>query len=576
MLLNIPSILTDVVVILALAIPVILVLHKLRLPSIVGFLLTGVIAGPYVLKLVTSQEHIDILAEIGVILLLFTIGMEFSLPNLIRIRKAVFIAGSLQLILTTVVFAIITYFTMYDYLPIAIFCGFLSTLSSTAIVLKLLQMRGEMGSPHGQIILAILIFQDIAVVPMMLMMPILAGLADNVAQEVFLMIVKTAAVLAFLVIVSKFILKPFLNMVVMTKSKELFISTIVVICFSVAYLTSLAGLSLALGAFLAGLVMSESEYSHDATSYILPFKEIFTSIFFISIGMLLDVNFFWQNIEEILFFTFMSVIIQAFLAFWAVKALKVTAKTAIMVGISLCQIGEFAFILAKSGTEIGLLPIELYQYFLSTSVLSMAIAPILIINSKKIAHFLVYKVPQPRIVKRWATKRIKLPEFLQEYKDKNLEDHMVIIGFGYNGKSIAKAAHLSNIPFVIIETDPKKVKKDSLYRKNILFGDAMNEEVQHQVRFEKARIVVITLTDLEVTKVLTHKIKYLNPEVGVLVRNKRAKDIAAIEKAGADIIVTDELETNLELFTQALQYYYLPQSEVYRLISEIKNELIYE
>lgn len=576
MLLNIPPILTDVVVILALAIPVILILHKMRLPSIVGFLLTGIIAGPYVLKLVTSQEHIDILAEIGVILLLFTIGMEFSLPNLIRIRKAVFVAGSLQLILTTAVFAVITYFGTYDYWPIAIFYGFLSTLSSTAIVLKLLQMRGEMGSPHGQIILAILIFQDIAVVPMMLMMPILAGLADNVLQEVFLMVVKTAAVLAFLVFVSKFVLKPFLNLVVMTKSKELFISTIVVICFSVAYLTSLAGLSLALGAFLAGLVMSESEYSHEATGYILPFKEIFTSIFFISIGMLMDINFLWQNLIEILLLTLMSVGIQAFLAFWAVKALKVTAKTAILVGVSLCQIGEFAFILAKSGTEIGLMPIELYQYFLSTSVLSMALAPILIINSKEIAHFLVYKIPQPKFIRRWATKGVVTPEFLQEFKDKNLEDHIVIIGFGYNGKTIAKAAYLSNIPFIIIETDPKKVKKDSLYRKNILFGDAMNEEVQHRVHFEKARIVVITLTDLEITKVLTHKIKYLNKEVGVLVRNQRAKDVAAIEKAGADVIVTDELETNLELFTQALQYYYLPQSEVYALISKIKNELIDE
>lgn len=576
MLLSIPSILTDVVVILALAIPVILVLYKMRLPSIVGFLVTGVIAGPYVLKLVTSQEHIDILAEIGVILLLFTIGMEFSLPNLLRIKKAVFLAGSLQLILTTVVFALLTYFGTIDYWPIAIFYGFLSTLSSTAIVLKLLQMRGEMGSPHGQIILAILIFQDIAVVPMMLMMPILAGLADNVLYEVVMMILKTGAVLALLIIVSKFVLKPFLNMVVRTKSKELFISTIVVICFSVAYLTSLAGLSLALGAFLAGLVMSESDYAHDATGYILPFKEIFTSIFFISIGMLMDINFLWANLGEIIILTIMSMIIQAFLAFWAAKALKVTAKTALLVGLSICQIGEFAFILAKSGTDIGLMPIELYQYFLSTSVLSMAIAPILILNSKAIAHFLIYKLPKPKIISSWATKRVKLPEFLQEYKDKNLEEHIVIIGFGYNGKTIAKAAKLSNIPFIVIETDPRKVKKDSSYRKNILFGDAMNEEVQHQVRFEKARIVVITITDVEIAKVLTHKIKYLNPEIGVLVRNKKARDVAAIEKAGADVVVTDELETNLELFTQALQYYYLPQREVYNLISKIKEELIDE
>lgn len=571
MLLNIP-ILTDIVVILALSIPVILLLHRLKLPSIVGFLITGILAGSRIFNLI-PQEEVDILAEIGVILLLFTIGLEFSIPNLIRIRKAAFVAGSLQLILTTLAFGAITYFGTYDFLPIAIFYGFLCTLSSTAIVLKILQIRGEMGSPHGQIILAVLIFQDIAVVPMMLMMPVLAGQSDDIFMAILMMIGKTALVLVVLVLISKFVIRQFLFLVAATKSKELFISAIIVICFSIAYLTSLAGLSLALGAFLAGLVISESEYAHEATSYILPFKEVFTSIFFISIGMLMDVSFLIENWKDILIMTLESLLIQSFMAFWAAKALNVPFKTALLVALALCQIGEFAFVLARSGTEIGLMPIELYQYFLAMSVLTMAIAPILIMNGNRIAYFFAYQIPKPKIVQRWFTKKIEIPNFLQQSDRTNLSKHLIIIGYGLNGQILAKGAFKANIPLLIIEADPRRIKKNEDLQKYILFGDASHDEVLHHAHIEEARLVVITITDVEVTKMLIHKLKSIHSDITIMVRNRKAVDLQAIEQAGADMIITDELETNMTIFTKTFAFYDLPYSESQSLIEEIMMEM---
>jgi CPA2 family monovalent cation:H+ antiporter-2 len=571
MLLLVP-ILNEMVVVLALSIPVILILHRFKLPSVVGFLLTGILAGPYVFRLVKASEAVDVIAEIGVVLLLFTIGIEFSIPNLLRIKKAVLLGGSLQVLLTTAVFGLMVYLTEYDLVSIAVFIGFLYALSSTAIVLKVLQLRGEMGTPHGQIALAILIFQDIAVVPMMLMMPILAGQADNVLEEILLMVGKMAAVVLFLGLVSKFVIGKLYYWVASTNSKELFISTTVVICFSIAYLTSLAGLSLALGAFLAGLVISESDYSHEATSYILPFKEIFTSIFFISIGMLMDVYFVWENLLMIVRVSFLSITIQAVLATFAALALRVPLKTAILTGLTLAQIGEFSFVLAKQGETIGLMPIEVYQSFMAVSVLTMAIAPILIMNGNKIVYFLMYKVPKPKAFSRWIYAHRKLPDYLNEFKQSGLKDHMVIIGLSLNGASLAKGAHLGGIPYVIIESDPRKIEAaEEILRPHTYFGDASNEEILNHIHISKAKVLVITTSQQDISQHVVHLAKHLNPNITILARTRRASEMKALMKAGADMVVADEIETNIAIFSEALECFYLPKDEIYRLISNAKS-----
>ncbi len=289
-------ILKDVVIILGSSVLIILLFQRIKMPSILGFLFTGIIAGPHGLSLVKASHEVEILAEMGVIFLLFVIGIEFSLKGLARIKNTVLVGGSLQVggtVLLTFLFARLAGLPVNQ----AIFMGFLLSLSSTAIVLKLLQEQGKMSSPQGRLALGILIFQDIIVVPMILFTPLLAGNGGDVVETVLFMLGKFILVLGLLFLLARYIVPKVLQRVVRTRSRELFILTVVVLCFATAWLTSSVGLSLALGAFFAGLIISESDYSHQATANILPFREIFISFFFVSVGMLLDVghflNYFW-------------------------------------------------------------------------------------------------------------------------------------------------------------------------------------------------------------------------------------------------------------------------------------------
>jgi CPA2 family monovalent cation:H+ antiporter-2 len=328
--------------------------------------MTGILAGPYGLNLISESAHnVEMLAEIGVILLLFIIGLEFSLKSLAAIQKAVFIGGSLQ-VGGTILAAALIYAGIGSSWPEAVFIGFLFSLSSTAIVLKLLQEKGEISSPHGKISLAILIFQDIIVVPMMLFTPLIAGKAENVTLTLLILLLKGVFIIVFVLFNARVVVPRLLYLVARTKSKELFILAVVVICFAVAWLTSSMGLSLALGAFLAGLIISESEYSHQATSNVLPFREIFTSFFFVSIGMLLDVSFLFHHLPSIFFYTLLTILLKALIAASAAASLRFPGRTSILVGLSLFQVGEFAFILSKTGIENNLLSQTTYQYFLAS------------------------------------------------------------------------------------------------------------------------------------------------------------------------------------------------------------------
>ena len=284
----------DILIILGFSVIVVFLLQRIHLPSILGFLITGIIIGPDGLSLIGAGEEVDILSEIGVILLLFVIGLELSLKQLASIRKTILVGGVLQVGLAIAVAALISRILGFSWSQ-AVFTGFLVSLSSTAIVLKILQDRDEISAPHGRNALGILIFQDIIVIPMILVTPILAGETTNVGLSLLELLGKSALIILITLVSARYIVPRLMHFIARTRSKELFLLTTLALCFAVAFLTSEAGLSLALGAFLAGLVISESEYSHQATSTILPFKELFTSFFFISIGMMLNIGFFVGN-----------------------------------------------------------------------------------------------------------------------------------------------------------------------------------------------------------------------------------------------------------------------------------------
>lgn len=559
--------LSDIVIILGLAVAVILIFQKIKLPTVLGFLITGIIAGPHGLSLVTATHEVEILAEIGVILLLFIIGMEFSLKNLVAIKRAVLLGGTTQVLLTIIVVAGISFLLDFTWNE-AVFLGFLFSLSSTAIVLKLLQEKAEINSPHGKVILAILIFQDIIVVPMMLFTPLIAGETENLLLSLLILAIKGVLVIAVVYISARFVVPRLLYSIAQTKSNELFILSIVVICFAVAWLTSSIGLSLALGAFMAGLIISESEYSHQATSHILPFHEIFTSFFFVSIGMLLDLRFLIDHFLVILGLVVITFIIKGLIAAIAAKILGFPLRTVALVGLSLFQVGEFAFILSITGIQSGLLDEVTNQYFLSVSLITMAITPFVLNHyhniSRKILGF---------INPRKQTEIAKINERLSGLHDKkDYNDHLVIIGFGINGKNVAYAAKNANIPYVILELNAATVRQERAKGEPILYGDAIQSGILGHVNIHKARVAVIAISDPVATKRIIANIREFSARVYIIVRTRFIAEMETNYQLGADEVIPEEFETSIEIFTRVLTKYLVPRDKIEQFVRNIRSD----
>lgn len=563
---NIP-LLPDIVIILGLSVVVILFFQKLNIPTILGFLITGIMAGPHGLSLVKASHEVEVLSEIGIILLLFIIGLEFSLKSLSAIKKAVFIGGAIQVLLTIMAAGLLAYYIGFE-ISEAVFIGFLFSLSSTAIVLNILQSRGDINSPHGKITLAILIFQDIIVVPMMLLAPIMAGKSDNIMLTLATLVLKTLLIVGLVIIAARYIFPRLLFEVAKTRSRELFILTIVVSCFAVAWLTSSIGLSLPLGAFIAGLIISESDYSHQATSQIMPFREIFTSFFFVSIGMLLDISFFIEHIWVILGFTLVAFILKGLIGSLAGAILKYPPRVSILVGLALFQVGEFAFILSKVGIENGLIGAVTNQYFLSISVLSMALTPVVFMFSDK-------------IVKLFNTTQLskglaKFNYWNESGEDsdnvKSLKDHLIIIGFGVNGKNVAIAAKATGIPYVIIEMNAETVRKEKSNGEPIIFGDASNPFILERVNVWSARVAVIAISDGPTTKKVVSSIRDICRTVYVIVRTRYINEITANLNLGADEVISEEFETSIEIFTRVLNKYLIPDDQITNLVKNVRGD----
>ncbi|UPS92719.1 monovalent cation:proton antiporter family protein [Bizionia sp. M204] len=558
--------LQDILILLVFSVAIVFGLQKLKLPSIIGFLLTGVVIGPYGLSLIEAVEQVETLSEIGVILLLFVIGMELSIKQLVSIKKTVFIGGFFQVGITVAVSALIYYLLGFSWNE-AVFVGFLFSLSSTAIVLKTLQDRHEISAPHARNALAILIFQDIIVVPMMLVTPMIAGESSNIGVSILSLLLKSGIVVVITYVSARYIVPRLMHAVAKTNSKELFLLVTITICFAVAFLTSEAGLSLALGAFLAGLIVSESEYSHQATSIILPFRELFTSFFFVSVGMLLDLNFFLNNIPIILLLLVTVLILKSAITAGAVAILKYPAKTVILTGLSLFQVGEFAFILSKVGIEYGLLTTETNQYFLSVSILSMILTPFVIIFSGTIADKLI------GVSKKLGLNGTTDPEIdYEELDNQDLENHLVIIGYGVNGSNLAKAAAANNIPYVVIEIDAEKVKREKQKGVPIIFADATEDHILETVRLSYARVAVIAISNHVATQNIIKSIRSHSDSLYLVVRTRYVKQTSELFALGADEVIPEEFETSVQIFTHVLQNFLVPEDDIEHLVENIRAD----
>ena len=556
------SLLRDIVAILALAVGVVLLFRRFQLPVILGFLITGLIAGPSGLHLVGNEESISFLSEIGVILLLFVIGLEFSIKELIAIKRTVLIGGGFQVLFTI---GLVTGLAFMFGLPFAqsVFLGFCVSLSSTAIVLRVLQESNQMTSPLGRNALGILIFQDIVVVPLMLVTPLLAGEGGNLGMELLWLFGKLVMLFAILWASSRFILPRLLDTIAATKSREIFVLSSVLLCMSFAELTHFMGLSLALGAFLAGLLISESTYSHQITGTILPFRELFTSFFFVSIGMLLDIQFLWGHWFYIIPLSLVIGLIKMFSVFLSIKILRYPIRTSILTAFALFQVGEFAFVLSNIGANYGLLAGEVGQYFLSISVLSMGITPFLMGRAHKMTD---------GFLSRFGIKNKTFKQDSEISGQHWLNDHLVIIGYGLNGSNLALAAKNAGIPYVILDLNSQRVKAEKDKGEPIFFGDAANLFVLEHLRVYQARVAVVAISDPEATRRIVSGLRSISKSVTILVRTRFVREIDGLIALGADEVIPEEFETSVEIFTRVLNRYLVPEDDIDSFVHAIRNE----
>ncbi len=554
--------LKSLIIILGIAAVVVFALHRIRVPSVVGFLLAGILLGPYGLHLIKDIKTIQIFAEIGVIILLFTIGLEFSLSKFLKMRLEVFAIGGLQVLLTVTLVTFISYQWLGDYNK-AVFAGFLTALSSTAIVMKQLSDKGEIDTPHGRTSVGILIFQDLCIVPFMLFIPIMSG--GGGFTELTLTFAKAFGVIVVILLSAKWVVPSLLHQVVHTRNRELFAITILILCFGIAFLTSEFGLSLALGAFLAGLVISESEYAHEATSTILPFRDSFTGIFFISVGMLMDTSFFINNIFFLLPLVFGISILKFIAAFIAMFIMRRPLRTSIHSAIDLGQVGEFSFVLAVSGLSAGLISNEMYQWFLASAVVTMLLTPF----AMQLSPLISSRVSSHKILKR--LERIKGLSEHTEFPEKR-RAHVVIVGFGLNGRNLARVLKEAEIPYTVLEFNPTTVKNMKKHGEPIFYGDGTKKDVLQRLGTEAAKVLVIAISDPASCRNIVRTAKRLNDDLFIIVRTRYASEVDDLLKLGADEVIPEEFETSVEIFSRVLGKYQVPRNEIYNFVDIIRED----
>lgn len=538
-----------------------------RLPSIVSFLIIGMLAGPYGLQIISDQAAVETVGEIGIILLLFTIGLEFSFEKLLKSWRTVIIGGLLQIVTTIVAITVVTHALGVPFTAALVF-GFIISLSSTAIVMKILQERREVDTLQGRTLFGILLFQDLAIIPMMLILPVFMGSGGMTISNLPTEIAKVIIILVMMIILARWVIPGLLFRVASQRSRELFFITIAAICIIVAWLTNQAGLSYTLGAFVAGLIIGESDYNIDALSHIIPFRDVFASIFFLSIGMLLNTGAILSDtsfVFLILVIVTLIIGVKILTGAFAAAALGMPARICIFTGFALCQVGEFSFVLAQTGLSSGFIPDMVYQLFLASAILTMALTPFMMNAAPKFTDIWYRVVP-------YRPKRDLLHSPDSEAAPTALKDHMVIAGYGITGKSVARAAEITGIPYMVIEMKPEIIKRERAARRPyFIFGDAAQEEVLDHAGIHDARTLVVAVSDQEAVPRIVHRARRMSPDIYIIARTEHVRHAQYLLDLGADEVISEEFEAAREIFTRALKKYRLPDPEIAKIVNKIQN-----
>lgn len=553
---SIPNVLTNLVGVLALTVATVFVFQKLKLPSVIGFLVVGIITGPYGLDLVGHAADLELLAEIGIVLLLFSIGIEFSIERLLSFKKLVLIGGCLQVLLTVVVVAALSFYLGYP-ARIGLFLGMLASLSSTAIVLKIYSDQEKLAAPHGQLATGILLLQDIMAVPMMLSIPVLGQEVPFSATVLAWTLGKSILAVTLIVLASRFAVPWLLYQVARLRNREIFVLFVLLICLGTAWLAFQSGISLALGAFVAGLLISDSEYSHQVISDIHPLRDSVAGIFFISIGMQVNLPFVLSQLSFVAGAWGVLVLIKGGLILGIFSFLRRSFRLGLSLGLALAQVGEFSLILARMGRALGLLAADQEQLFLATAILSMLMTPLFIFWGDQLAFALDRQVGA-------RSEGMHAPP-----ADSG---HVIIVGYGLNGRNLSRVLREVEIPHRIVDLNPEVARTARAAGEPVIFGDATRQAVLASVGVRSARVLVVAITDPVATARIVQQTRQTNAGIYIIVRTRYVAEINNLHRLGANEVIPEEFETSVEIFARVLHEYHIPRNLITLQVELIRKE----
>jgi CPA2 family monovalent cation:H+ antiporter-2 len=536
------------------------VFRTLGLPPILGYLLVGAVLGPHAAGWVPDTQETRHLAEFGVVFLMFSIGLEFSLARLYSMKRIVFGLGAAQVIVSTLIATLLARLLGIPWLAGLALGGALA-MSSTAMLSKLLTERGELDAPHGREVIGVLLFQDIAVVPLLVMIPAFSQPVEAMAEALLLAAVKAAILLALVLFVGQRALSAWFYMVARRKSAELFMLNVLLITLGLAWLTELAGLSLALGAFTAGMLIGETEYRYQVEEDIKPFRDVLLGLFFVAIGMRLDVLQIlaqWWLVGAILFGL---LTIKLAVVGLASRLLGSSPGTALRSGLWLCAGGEFGFVILARGSDVKLLGPEVLQPLLAAMVLSLMLAPLIIHFSER----LVFRF----VASEWLLRSMQLTQLAAQSLAS--DKHAILCGYGRTGQHLARFLEAEGISYMALDLDPERVREASVAAEAVSFGDAAKKETLLAAGLSRARVVVVTFADIDAALRVIHRVRELRPDVAIVARAREQDDIEKLYAAGAAEVVPEALESSVMLATHALALSGIPMHKVIKRLREMRE-----
>ncbi|PKF62864.1 potassium transporter KefB [Psychromonas sp. psych-6C06] len=541
--------LTDLLLLLCCAIISVIVFRRLRLSNIIAYLFTGFMLGPSLLNFLGSYHEIELIAEFGIVFLMFSLGLEFSLNKLIEMRRSVFGLGALQVIVSFLLFYFICQLFTMTWQQSFTVAGIL-TMSSTAIIVKVLTDQQQLHSQTGKLAIAILLFQDLAVVPFLIIIPIIAmpGMESGLVMPLSIAFVKGAFAVIVLLAIGRWVLPKFFDEMGRVRFDEIFILSNLFVTLLAAWFTQFLGLSMALGAFLAGMMLAESHYRHQLAADIRPFKDILMAIFFISIGTLLSFDILRDNLGVLLLMVFGMMIAKMITITLAALIMNEKITTSLGVGIALAQMGEFGFILVALASKYELIGGQLSSLLIATGVISMSLTPLLVKYSQ--------------VITREALHHYEKVFRFQKTLPGQFSDHTIICGYGRVGQIVSRFLRTESLPFIVLDRDPMRVKEAREGGEQVEFGDASRREILLIAGIEKAKLLIITFNDLKRSLALLAQIRALNADVKVLVRTKNDKGLDELHEAGATEVVPEVLEGSLMLVAHVLYLSGIPHKKI--------------